>query len=264
MSINQAPLFISHGAPDLAITDNPAARFLKKIIIGKPKPAGIVIVSAHWETRGLAITTASELQTLHDFEGFGRELYTIEYPAHTSAWLIDSVASQLSESGIEIHQDPYRGLDHGAWIPLRLMLPDASVPVVQLSLDCDRSRDELFELGQSLAPLTHNNILVIGSGASVHNLWHMAPEGSPTPDWADQFERWLTKTIADCDWPGLCNFTNFDIGSIAHPTQEHLLPLIFAAGASSVAGKVVVPRQLHSGFCYGSIGMSSWEFDWSA
>lgn len=251
------PFFVSHGAPNLAIADIPAARFLKHFFVDRPLPEGILVVSAHWETQGLAITSGSQLNTIHDFRGFDQALYQIHYPARTADWLIDSVTAQLTATGHEVTDEPHRGLDHGAWVPLRLMLPNAQIPVVQLSLDRSRLPSELFALGKALSPLSEKNILILGSGALVHNLSRLGPEGSPVPEWASQFDQWVTNTLASQRWSDLCRFTELPISALAHPTPEHFLPLIFAAGAAAESG---VARRLHHSYCAGSLSMSAWEF----
>ncbi len=260
MSSLQPPLFVSHGAPDLVLKDIPAARFLRGLFKNRLAPEGIVIVSAHWQTSDLTITTAPNLETIYDFGGFQRELYQMVYPARTADWLGKKVAAKFVASGVEFREDPRRGLDHGAWAPLHLMFPDASIPVVQLSLPRRITPTALFELGEQLAPLSEENILIIGSGASVHNLWRLQPEGAPAPEWAIAFDAWIDRVLSDRDWHALCRFEDTAHSALAHPTPEHFLPLIFAAGVGQLRSDTVVARHLHHSFSYGSIGMSSWEF----
>lgn len=260
MSIFQPPLFVSHGAPDLVLADIPAARFLRTLFKERPHPEGIVIVSAHWQSRELAVTTSSKLGTIYDFSRFARDLYEISYPAKSSAWLGAKIKDQIKGADLTLREDQRRGLDHGAWAPLCLMFPDASIPIVQLSLKRGMSAVELFELGQQFSPLADENILIMGSGASVHNLWSLGREGSKAPQWAEGFEAWTNKVLNNRDWRALCRFNEAEFWAQAHPTPEHFLPLIFSAGAGQLQSKGVIARRLHHSFSYGSIGMSSWEF----
>lgn len=265
MPINQAALFVSHGAPDLVIRDIPAARFLRNLFSQRPKPDAILVLSAHWETRGISLTTAKDLNTIYDFGGFDRELYRIKYPVNSSAKLIDQVTELLASADIPVNLEPKRGLDHGVWAPLKLMFPAADIPVVQMSIDRDRSPAQLMELGQTLAPLAEQNVLILGSGASVHNLRYLSPQGSPPPQWAIDFDQWTNKIITEGNWQELCRFKEQHLGSLAHPTPEHFLPLIFASG--TIAGKSPgnikgnFSKRLHFSYSYGTIGMSAWEFN---
>ena len=142
-----------------------------------------MVISAHWVTHGLRLTTVGPLEMIYDFQGFPSELYQISYPAEGSRSLIDLVTNCLAEQGQLAAEDPRRGLDHGAWVPLHLMYPEADIPVLQLSLDGTISGTGHLAVGRTLATLRQHNILVLGSGGSVHNLRAMMPEGSPTPDW---------------------------------------------------------------------------------
>ncbi len=256
----QSPLFVSHGAPDLVMSDTPASRFLQDLYRGKVHPDGILIMSAHWRTRELTITTSSHLSTMHDFGGFSRELHEISYPARTSPSLIADIIGLLTEAKMSFQTDNSRGLDHGAWAPLYLMFPDTPVPVVQVSIPYSFSNNQLFELGKILSPLPQSNILICGSSASVHNLRHLTREGAEAPDWAKQFDEWINNVVKEGDWNALCRFESHKLSSLAHPTPEHFLPLIFIAGAGQVSGRLTKPMRLHYSYSYGSIGMSSWEF----
>ncbi|MEP3276181.1 MAG: class III extradiol ring-cleavage dioxygenase [Stappiaceae bacterium] len=251
-------LFVPHGAPDLPLSGHPAAEFLKGLSGHFKKPDGIVIVSAHWCTRGTRLTAASTLETIHDFGGFPAELYELQYPARSSPELVGMVSQALESSGMAIEHDPVRGLDHGAWVPLLLAFPEAEIPLVQLSLDMRRSPAEQVALGEILEPLRRRNILIIGSGGSTHNLRAIAPEGSAVPDWANAFDDWINETLQKRDYDALAAFeTDAPNAAMAHPTAEHLLPLLVAAGAGRESGTV---ERLHHSFSYGSIGMSAWAF----
>lgn len=256
----QSPLFVSHGAPDLPLRDIPAARFLKSLFQTRVKPDAIVILSAHWGTRGNYLTSSEKLETIYDFGGFGQELYELDYPAKTSSSLLMRISNIAQNSNVALHKTPKRGLDHGAWIPLKLMFPKADIPVAQLSLNYDLSPLNLYKLGRQFSVLSEENILVIGSGASVHNLRYASSEGSRPASWATSFEEWTSAVLQKQDWDQLFKFDQSEFGVMAHPTPEHFLPLIFIAGVAQNANIKTIPRRLHHSFSYGSIGMSTWEF----
>ncbi|WP_417684851.1 dioxygenase [Roseibium sp.] len=255
----QPSLFLPHGAPDLPLTSIPAADFLRRLSSQLPqRPDGIVIISAHWMIRGLGMTAPGPLETIHDFGGFSPELYRLTYNARGTADLSAQVQEVLAEAGQEIAQVQGRGLDHGAWVPLLMVYPEADIPVVQISLDATRSARELVALGHALEPLRERNILIIGSGASVHNLRRIAPEGSSVPEWARSFDDWVSDTLDSGDVATLADFeAEAPAARQAHPTTEHFLPLFVAAGAGGTGNAA---RKLHESFSYGSIGMSAWAF----
>ena len=255
-------LFLPHGAPDLAISDVPARRFLEELGAGlAPSVRGIIMVSAHWESDRPALTSATHPQTVHDFGGFAPELHTMRYPGRTDPGLVDAVEAALRAAGFEPTLDPAAGFDHGAWVPLRLMLPDARLPVVQLSLLRDASPARQLELGAALAPLAAAGWLVVGSGSMVHNLRAMTPEGSPVPDWAARFDAWVADALESGDIDALLEPANSPDFARSHPTPEHLMPLYVALGA---AGPGACPTRLHDSWTYGSVGMAAWRFDASA
>ncbi|MCT4654708.1 MAG: dioxygenase [Cohaesibacter sp.] len=255
-------VFLSHGAPDLALSSGPAVDYLSTFESTLPhRPKGIVIISAHWETRGLQLTTAPDLETIYDFSGFSPQLYSLQYQAKTAPWLIKSVKDSLSSAGYAVTEDTQRGLDHGAWVPLMLAFPKADIPIVQLSLDRGMSLEELFALGKSLAKLKAEGILIAGSGGLVHNLREVRMEGqtepSAVPDWAQEFENWLDKTILARDWQSLFNYRQLAPHAVrAHPTDEHLRPLVITLGAGD--GEAI-PRKALSAFTYRAISMASWQ-----
>jgi len=253
----QPALFLPHGAPDLALSDIPASRFLRDLFNDRPSPRGIVIISAHWETSNLQMTTSPQLSTVHDFGGFGGALHALRYPADSAPWLVELTQNALSAAGFAVGENATRGLDHGAWIPLMLAFPAADIPVVQLSLP-RRSPRDLFAIGRALAILSSQNVLVIGSGATVHNLRHIAPEGHAAPEWATGFDDWLSAVLETQDWNALIDFHATEFGRVAHPTMEHLLPLIIIAGLCDARSDATM-RCLHRSYSYGSIGMAAWE-----
>lgn len=251
-------LFVSHGAPDLALADLPAARFLAELGESLPRPRAILVVSAHWERPVPAITTSPAPATIHDFLGWPRELYGLRYPAPGAPWLAERVAGLLAEAGLPLAADPARGLDHGAWVPLRLGWPAADIPVAQLALIRGGDARAHLALGRALAPLRAEGVLVLGSGAAVHNLGTLAPEGTPPPAWARAFDAWLAEALAAGVHEALCQFpATPPTARAAHPSPEHLMPLFVALGAGGEDGAAV---RLHDSWSYGSLSMAAYAF----
>jgi len=249
-------LFISHGAPDIILSDHPALDAMRNISAGMNRPRGIVIVSAHWTDNPVGITSGRSLPTIHDFGGFPDELYAVQYPANGSEALSDEVAQRLAQYDLEYKLHEERGLDHGAWIPLSIMYPEADIPVVQVSLPA-ASLKAVAQLGAALAPLRHTGVLIIGSGGSVHNLRALNVSGE-TESWVLEFEQWLLDAIEGRYFDRLITHASFpDIFHQAHPTIEHYAPLVFAWAA---AGLEQPARRVHHSFSYGNLGMAMFEF----
>ncbi len=183
-------VFVSHGAPTLAVEENDTTEFLRRLGGELTRPRAVLCVSAHWNTRTPAVSAAEEPETIHDFGGFPRELYRISYPAPGAPALAARVADILGASGLACDVSRERGLDHGAWVPLRLMYPSADVPVAQLSIQPQQDPAYHFRLGRLLAPLRAEGVLVLATGSVTHNLGRLGAGGEP-PDWARQFEEWI-------------------------------------------------------------------------
>ena len=252
-----APMFLAHGSPMLALTPIAAHHFLRDLGSSLQKPKGIVILSPHWETPDLRITAAGPLKTIHDFGGFPRELFQIQYPAEASQDLVNTVKATALSGGLTLKEDRDWGLDHGAWVPLSLLFPKLDVPVVELSLPYDSTPASVHALGRSLAQLTEQGILILGSGSTTHNLRELQPEGSEAAGWAKAFDAWVDEGLEKAD------IRFFDDPSAApnfrraHPTAEHFLPLFFAMGA---AGKDVPAELLHRSYSHGTLSMSYFSF----
>lgn len=249
-------LFVSHGAPTLVFDlDSRAYNALADLAGRLPAtPRGIVIVSAHWRTPAPRVTTAEEPETLHDFYGFPPGCYDLHYIVEGAPDLAGRVARLIPDAAPE----PERGLDHGAWVPLMLAFPAGDVPVTQLSLPADDDPTASLALGQALAPLRDDGILVVGSGGSVHNLRYWEPGGNTVADWARTFDDALAEAVHAGDTEALLRLPTTPEGRQAHPSPEHYLPLLVAAGA---AGAGTPGRDLHRGFHDGSLGMSLFAFD---
>lgn len=255
--INNLPsLFISHGAPDILLTKGESRDSFQQVASSIAKPKAIIIISAHWVSNVVGITDMDELDTIHDFGGFQPELYKMRYPALGDHALAQRVASLLQEKDFATKLHQTRGLDHGAWMPLSLMYPDADIPVVQVSLP-QSSLERLVDFGKALQPLREEGVLIIGSGGSVHNLGELKFNGGPD-SWALEFDDWLKESIENNHSENLISETKLPNNfRRAHPTLEHYAPLIvsWAAGNWSEAGK-----RLHQSFNYGNAAISHFLF----
>lgn len=251
-------LFISHGAPTFAIEPGLAGAQLRALGQFLDKPRAIVVVSPHWMTRGVEITATERPETVHDFGGFPRALYSLQYPAPGSPELAAQVQQQLQSQGIPARLDVRRGLDHGAWVPLLHLYPDADVPVIQVSLPVDTDEAKAFALGQALAPLAQEGVLVIGSGSLTHNLYEFRSGEAQPASYAQEFSAWVRQAVRDGDTARLLQtLQSAPHAARAHPTTEHFLPLLVAAGAASAPGAVTV---LDGGIRHGMLAMESYVF----
>jgi 4,5-DOPA dioxygenase extradiol len=262
----QPSLFISHGSPTLAIDTGPAVDFLSGLgqtlekTYGKPK--AILCASAHWETAAPAVSTAERPQTVYDFYGFPEELYRLNYPAPGAPAIAEQAAALMRAAGFRCAVDPTQGLDHGAWMPLRFLWPKADIPVAQVAIQHPLGPAHHVALGKALMPLRAEGVLLIGSGGAVHNLrdvmqGRMAGK-SGTPAWAMQFDDWLEQQVHAGNGEQLIRYrSEAPGGAVAHPRDEHLLPLHFAFGA----GGGHPGRTLYRGFTLGSLSMAAYAFD---
>lgn len=227
-------IFLSHGAPPLA-DDDVWTKELEAWAGSLPTPRSVLIVSAHWEAAPLTIGATETVPLFYDFYGFPSHYYEVEYAAPGAPELASSVAKLLSDPGQSLYQDPNRGLDHGAYVPLAEMYPDADVPVLQVSMPT-LDPAELFALGRRLSPLRDEGVLIIGSGFSTHNLSEMnlgTPDTGVPPTWSSEFDHWLDETLSAGDVDALIDFqAKAPAASIAHPRTEHFAPLFVALGAA--------------------------------
>jgi 4,5-DOPA dioxygenase extradiol len=253
-------IFAGHGSPMNAIEDNRWSRGFAALADDLPMPRAILAISAHWWVDGTLLTADEHPKSIHDFHGFPEALYEISYPAPGDAALAGHVAQLLDSTGAALSTD--WGLDHGTWSVLRWMYPEADVPVVQLSMDRRLAPAEHFEIGQRLAPLRDEGVLVFGSGNIVHNLRdafaRMRADNHETPDWAGRYDETVREALAQHDhdalvaaWPGS------EDGRRSHPTPDHWLPLLYCAGASHGGGAVRFPVE---GFDWGSLSMRCVRF----
>lgn len=226
-------LFLSHGAPPL-LDDTEWMRALSDWAHRMPKPTGIVIVSAHWESAPVMLSApAAATPLVYDFSGFAPRYFTLQYSTPDAHDLADQVAAVMPD-GEAVHQHPRRGLDHGAWVPLMVMYPRADVPVLQVSLPThDPAR--LLKLGARLRSLREQGVLVIGSGFMTHGLPFLTPSAfaGEVPSWSADFDAWAAEALSRGDIDELTAYADRAPGlPYAHPTVEHLVPLFVTLGAS--------------------------------
>jgi 4,5-DOPA dioxygenase extradiol len=255
-------VFLSHGAPTLPLEDVPATRFLEGLA-GQlsERPKAILVISAHWETTQPTVNVVEANATIHDFYGFPAALYEIRYPAPGSRALAERVADLLGEGGQTVLADHARGLDHGAWVPLQMIYPDADIPVVQLSVQTRLGPKHHLELGRLLAPLRAEGVLVVGSGSYTHDLSSFREFrdaiAAPEPDWVKRFADWMTDAIEAGRTDDLLRYrTLAPQAAHNHPTEEHILPLFVALGA----GEGGPARHLHASATYGILRMDVFAF----
>lgn len=255
-------LFISHGSPMLAIQESPAHRFLLDLGQTLPKPTAILVASAHWESMGgPVLSLAAEPETIHDFGGFPRALFEIQYDAPGAPKVATRAAELLQHEGLTVKTSTTRGLDHGAWVPLSLMYPQADIPVAQISVVQGATAGEHLNIGRALSQLRDEGVLVIGSGSLTHNLHEFQGQDidAPVPSWVTEFAAWMTERLEQNDSESLVNFyEEAPFAKRNHPTAEHILPLFVAMGA---AGEAPTLRHLHGSYEYGVLAMDIYAFD---
>lgn len=249
------PLFISHGAPDVLIKDTPAHRAMR-MLGERPVPRAYLVISAHWQSGDLQITASNTPETIHDFRGFGAELERFQYPAPGSAKLAGDIVSHLQGQGLSARLNTRRGLDHGSWIPMALVRPQADIPVLQLSLPRVNDVDSVA-LGRALAPLVEQDISIIGSGALTHSLADSlpCPETAPAADFALQFRDAILPALETGDVDAALDWRSAPHARRNHPTPEHYRPLLMTMAAGGRPGLC-----LHASWSRSALAMDIWEF----
>ncbi|WP_147533341.1 DODA-type extradiol aromatic ring-opening family dioxygenase [Bacillus marasmi] len=254
-------LFIAHGSPLLAIENNDYTTFLNQLGHNIPRPKAIVLFSAHWESEVQKVSGVDQYRTIHDFGGFHPSLYTIEYRAHGNVDNAKEIEDLLYKNGIAFENDLTRGLDHGAWVVLRLLYPNAEIPVIAMSVNRNLTPDEQYRIGKALSALRAKDILIIGSGGTVHNLRALKwADNGEVDTWALKFEDWLAEKLTHWDLPALFNYANLAPNAeIAVPAygNEHFIPIFYAMGAAHNHPKATL---LHREFRYGNLSHSVWQF----
>ncbi len=261
------PLFLSHGSPMTALEPREAGAFMQQlgqvITARHGKPRAILAVSAHSLTREPVLLAAPRHEAIYDFGGFDPRLYEMRYDAPGAPDLAERVAGLLVGAGLPVHRVDKGGLDHGIWTPLHYMFPDADVPVLPLAWPPNWSPEKLFALGQALAPLADEGVLVVGSGSITHNLGRVfaggglhPPDRAATPE-STAFRHWFADHTAAADWPGLFSYrSRAPHAALMHPTDEHLLPFYVAAGAGGQAPGL----RIHESLVFGDLGMDAYAF----
>jgi len=253
-------LFLSHGSPMHAVQRADASAVWSAVARELPRPQAVLVASAHWETSMPMLTGSAQPETIHDFGGFPAELYQIRYPAPGAPELAARAASLLKNAGITAGIDGCRGLDHGTWVPLRWMFPDADIPVAQIAIQPQRGAEHHLALGAALAPLRDQGVLVLGSGHVTHNLrdW-MAQRGTAAPlAYARDFTEWLATHVTQGDIDAVLGYRDHAPGAArAHPTDEHFLPLFVAWGA---AGDHVRGERIYAGYEGSALAMDAYLF----
>ena len=251
-------VFLGHGSPMNALERNRYSSAWADFGASVPRPRAILVVSAHWYVNVTAVTAMARPRTIHDFYGFPRELFEVQYPAPGSPELAEEVAELVRPNHVGLDHDGW-GLDHGTWSVLVHAFPRADIPVVQLSIDARRDLDFHLELGALLAPLRDSGILIVGSGNVVHNLRLLDWSGPGEAfDWASRFDRAAREMLITkpADLPRLRSHPDY---ARSVPTPDHFLPLLYVAGLASAASRPLEP--LVEGLAYGSISMAAYSLD---
>ena len=247
--------FIGHGSPMNAVEHNRYTAAWRAFGQWVPRPRAILVISAHWYINATAVTAMPRPRTIHDFYGFPQELFDVQYPAPGLPELADEISEIVKPTWVGADRDSW-GIDHGTWSVLVHAFPDASIPVVQLSIDAEKPLSDHFALGARLTELRNRGVLVIGSGNIVHNLraidWHLADTGF---DWATRFDNDVADLLTTD--PGnilqVCEHRDF---AAAVPTPDHLIPMLYLAGLTSAADTRA--DVLVDGYAYGSLSMASY------
>jgi 4,5-DOPA dioxygenase extradiol len=252
-------IFVSHGAPTLPLDPCPAREFLQGLGKTLPRPRAVLAISPHWETAVPTVNRVAANDTIHDYYGFPEALYRLEYPAPGSPPVAERAKEMLAAAGYKASVDGARGLDHGAWVPLMLMYPEADIPVVQLSIQTELGPEHHYKLGCALMPL-REEVLVLGTGGMVHNLRLLArgQVDAPEPKWAHDFAEWVHGALSECRTAELLDYRRrAPNAATAHPTDDHFMPLFAALGAG---GEGAHAERLHKSTTYGSLRMDAYAF----
>jgi len=251
MTTSMPSLFISHGAPSIAIEQDGFTRAVASFGETLSGARAIVVVSAHWQARSVRVNAVAHPETIYDFGGFSPDLYKIRYEAPGDPALAREISTLLGGAPLE----ESRGWDHGLWVPMRILLPDANVPIVEIAQPNPTTPAELVRIGQALAPLRERGVVIAGSGGIVHNLRaiHLADKNAPVDDWAKQFDDWFATHLAARDFDTLTRYRDLaPHATLAVPTPEHFEPLFVTLGASHATDTLTT---IYEGFHYGNLSM---------
>lgn len=251
-------VFISHGAPTFALEPGLAGPQLAALGRALPRPEAVLVVSPHWMTPSPRVGLAAQPQTIHDFGGFDPALYRIEYAAPGHPRLAQRAVETLNAAGWTAHADERRGLDHGAWVPMLHLFPRADVPVFQVSLPSRLDAASAWALGEALAPMANDGVLIVGSGSLTHNLAEFRGHHGADEAYAKEFAAWVREAVATGDGARLRRtLAESPHAARAHPTTEHFWPLLVAAGAAPAQDSWKV---LDGGIAHGVLSMDAFVF----
>jgi len=251
-------LFVSHGAPTFALEPGLVGPRLTALGRSLPRPQAVLVVSPHWMTPAPRVSTSSEPATIHDFGGFDPALYQLSYPARGQQALAQRTIECLRDAGWPAQADERRGLEHGAWVPLMHLFPEADVPVFQVSLPSRLDAGRAWAFGQALAPLADQGVLIVGSGSLTHNLHEFRAGHGRDEAYVATFAAWVRDAVEQGDSTRLLRtLDDAPEARRAHPTPEHFWPLLVGAGA---AGGTLPVRVIEGGIVHGMLAMDSYAF----
>jgi 4,5-DOPA dioxygenase extradiol len=254
-------LFISHGAPTFALQPGLAGPRLTVLGRSLPRPEAVLVVSPHWMTPAPRVGTSTQPETIHDFGGFEPALYRIQYPARGHEALARRTVERLTQAGWPAQADERRGIDHGAWVPLRHLYPDADVPVFQVSQPSRLDAQGAWDFGRALAPLADEGVLIVGSGSLTHNLYELRGTYGPDEPYVRAFAAWVRDAVEQGDRTRLLRtLEDAPDARRAHPTTEHFWPLLVAAGAADGGDDLLPAKVIEGGIAYGMLAMDSYAF----
>ena len=255
-------LFISHGAPTFAIEPGLLGPRLQTLGAQLPEIKAVLVVSPHWQSRDVKVMSTARPETIHDFGGFPARLYAMQYPVAGHPELAGEAARLLTQSGFSTQLDDRRGLDHGAWVPLMYLLPEANVPVFQVSIPFSLDSRQALKLGKALAPLREQGVLIVASGSLTHNLYEVRQSASTPPVYAMEYADWVkTAVLTNAIDPLLAYRSEAPHAERAHPTEEHFLPLLVALGALADGD---TPQRIDGGITHGVLSMDAYVWGMAA
>lgn len=251
-------LFISHGAPTFAIEPGLLGPLLRTLSTQLPEFKAVLVVSPHWQTKDVMVMSTARPETVHDFGGFPSSLYALQYPVAGQPELAKEAARLLNAAGFAAACDDRRGLDHGAWLPLLHLLPEAKVPVFQVSMPFNLTTATAVKLGQTLAPLRDQGVLIVASGSMTHNLYDFRQSGVQPAAYVQEFTAWVQTAVLAKGTDQLIDYrAEAPHAERAHPSEEHFLPLLVAMGATAEVDEVSV---LRGGVSHGALSMESYAW----
>jgi 4,5-DOPA dioxygenase extradiol len=257
--MNKAPvLFVSHGAPTFALEPGLLGPALTALGERLPDLAAVLVVSAHWQTQGVRVMSTAAPETIHDFGGFPASLYRLQYPAPGAPAMGAETAKLLAAAGFTVSLDERRGLDHGAWVPLRFLFPRANVPVFQVSMPHDLDASGAVRLGRALRAMRDRGVMIVGSGSLTHNLHEFRPNATQEAAYARKFSGWIQEQVLGGNLGAIEHYrSEAPHAARAHPSEDHFLPLLVAAGASDPSDAVSL---IDGGIVHGVLSMDSYTW----